>query len=83
MWTTPKEKWETELALTILEGDWKEACEGIFQNKCSPNIGKTACLEINTRLFTAPKIPSKYSRASDANCWRECEEHQANQAHIF
>lgn len=35
------------------------------------------------RLFTTPKIPSKYSPSGSAKCWRERAEHQANLAHVL
>jgi len=77
-----QEKWELELTTTISEEEWKEACTRIFKTTQS-KYWKEFAWKINMKLFLTPLIKSKYSSSGSAKCWRECEEQEANHAHIF
>lgn len=68
-----KEKWESELGITITDDDWEEACKRIFKTT-QTKFWKEFAWKVNMKIILTLKTLSKYRPTGKAECWRKCTE---------
>uniref|UniRef100_A0A3Q3ASL9 Reverse transcriptase domain-containing protein n=1 Tax=Kryptolebias marmoratus TaxID=37003 RepID=A0A3Q3ASL9_KRYMA len=76
-----KEKWESELNMTITDEDWSDMWK-THQTSTNSRIWREFTWKNLIRFFITPKVKNRYKN-TNTGCWRNCGSMNADHSHIF